>query len=182
MMQKLDKSARVQHRNAIMGALAARDRLHFREMFLELHPADQLDVFITLNKEERQRVNRYISAEEMANIFEGLSFQKQKEFLWELDETYTSEMFHNMFIDDVVSFLTKLNESDGDVDFILDNMELGKAKEIEAMLAYEKETAGAVMTKELVSINPSYTVGEVLRILRKIAPGAEMVYYLFVID
>src|SRR5699024_1670263 len=92
------------------------------------------------------------------------------------------EMFHNMFIDDVVSFLTKLNESDGDVDFILDNMELGKAKEIEAMLAYEKETAGAVMTKELVSINPSYTVGEVLRILRKIAPGAEMVYYLFVID
>src|SRR5699024_11913713 len=111
-----------------------------------------------------------------------LSFQKQKEFLWELDETYASEMLHHMFIDDILSFLTKLNESDGDVDFILDNMEPGKVKEIEAMLAYEKETAGAVMTKELVSINPSYTVEEVLRILRRIAPGAEMVYYLFVID
>src|SRR5699024_9139100 len=44
------------------------------------------------------------------------------------------------------------------------------------------ETAGAIMTKELISISSTQTVADVLEKLRKEAPNAEIIYYLYVID
>ena len=47
---------------------------------------------------------------------------------------------------------------------------------------YEEYTAGAIMTTEFVSIFEGSTVREAMRTLRKEAPTAETIYYIFVVN
>lgn len=179
-MIKLDRKTREQYISIVLNELKNHRIIEFRETFLELHPSDQLDIFITLGNDERYRLYTYLSPNEMADIFGSLKFNKQKEFIQELDENYVSDMFNHMFTDDIVTFLTKSN--DINTNLIIDNMEVNKAKKIKTLLAYEQETAGAVMTKELVSIASTDNVKDVLSMLRDFAPDAEIVYYLYVVD
>src|SRR5690625_767141 len=61
-------------------------------------------------------------------------------------------------------------------------MDKDKAQRVKALLSYAPETAGAIMTKELISISSLSTVEEILSKLRDEAPDAEIIYYLYVVD
>ena len=179
-MVKLNKKTREQYTKIILNALHDGDMKQFRSAFLELHPSDQLDVFITLNKTSRNQVYSYLSPKEFAEIFGGLNISKQLLFFLELDEQYAFHMFNHMFTDDVVNFLTEINDERAET--ILSAMDKDKAQRVKALLSYAPETAGAIMTKELISISSSSTVEEILNKLRDEAPDAEIIYYLYVVD
>src|SRR5690625_8008040 len=89
-------------------------------------------------------------------------------------------MFNNMFTDDVVNFSNEINHARAEDN--LQKLDEKKAQEIRNLLAYTPETAGAIMTKELISIASSSTVEDVLELLRDKAPDAEIIYYLYVVD
>src|SRR5699024_10268961 len=179
-MIKLNDKTREQYNNIVLKLLHDDDIIQFRSAFLELHPSDQIDIFITLNKEERDRFYTFISPKEMAEIYGGLYFDKQKIYLEEMNESYASDMFNNMFTDEVVHFLSEIPSDKANL--ILAKMNKAKAKKIQSILSYQKETAGAVMTKELISINSTESVADVLDMLRDKAPDAEIVYYLYVVN
>src|SRR5699024_815614 len=138
------------------------------------------DIFRTLEHEARSLIYTWLSPKEFAAIFENLDIQDQKLFFLEMDQDYSSSMFDNLFTDDVVQFLTDINKQWANE--ILQQMNANKAKEVEAILAYTHETAGAIMTNELISIPAASTVGDVLEKLRNEAPDAEIIYYLYVVD
>ncbi|MEK4424924.1 magnesium transporter [Solibacillus sp. FSL K6-1523] len=177
---KLKKKAREQYTKLILDALHAGEKEQFRNTFLELHPSDQLDIFITLDKDARSRGYSYLLPNEFAVIFGLLKLSDQKLFFLELDESYSSTMFNHLFTDDVVNFLTEINNTRAQ-DILL-NMDKGKAEKVKSLLSYTKETAGAIMTKELVSLSPTNLVSDVLEQLRNEAPNAKIIYYLYVID
>jgi magnesium transporter len=179
-MVKLNKKTREQYTKLVLDALYTEDKEKFRQTFLELHPSDQLDIFITLNKDSRNRVYSYLTPEEFAEIFGGLDISDQKIFFLELDESYAFHMFNHLFTDDVVNFLTEIN--DERAEDILLHIDGNKAQRIKALLSYAPETAGAIMTKELISISSTDIVESVLEKLRKEAPNAEIIYYLYVVD
>ncbi len=179
-MVKLNKKTREQYTKLILDALHDGDMKQFRKTFLELHPSDQLDIFITLNKTSRNRVYAYLSPKEFAEIFGGLNISNQLLFFLELDEEYAFQMFNHMFTDDVVNFLTEINDERANA--ILSKMDKDKAQRVRALLSYAPETAGAIMTKELISISSTDVVENVLNKLREDAPNAEIIYYLYVID
>ena len=164
----------------ILDALHAEEKEQFRNTFLELHPSDQLDIFITLDKDARSRGYSYLTPKEFAGIFGKLKVSNQKLFFLELDEGYSSSMFNHLFTDDVVNFLTEIN-NDRAEDILL-KMDKDKAEKVRGLLSYTEETAGAIMTKELVSISSTDLVGGVLEKLRNEAPNAEIIYYLYVIN
>lgn len=179
-MVKLDEKTREQYTQVVLDALHHGEKVNFRNTLLELHPSDQLDVFITLDSDARKRGYKYLTPKEFANIFGGLDVDHQKLFFLELDENYSSEMFNNMFTDDVVNFFTEIN-SDRAEDILL-TMDEEKAEKIRSLLSYAEETAGAIMTKELISISSTDIVRNVLERLRNEAPDAEIIYYLYVVD
>lgn len=179
-MVKLNKKTREQYTKAILDALHNEGIEQFRQTFLELHPSDQLDIFVTLDNESRNRVYAYLSPDEFAEIFGGLNIVNQKLYFLELNEMYAYQMLNNMFTDDVVDFLTEINEVRAED--ILQNMDEIKAEKVRALMSYAPETAGAIMTKELISISTTDIAENVLKRLRKDAPDAEIIYYLYVID
>lgn len=179
-MVKLDENNRKHYTKTIFKALQKKKMDVFREIFLDLHPSDQVDVFMSLDKLLRKRCYKYLSPAEFAMVFEGIEIYDQHRIFEELDEIYSSDMFNNMFTDDVVTFLTSLDHQTAE--HILNRMEQEKAKEIRILLAYTEETAGAIMTKEFVSISATKKASVVIEQLRKEAPDAEIIYYNYVVN
>ncbi|GAE33314.1 magnesium transporter [Halalkalibacter akibai] len=179
-MVKLDEQNREQYEQLILDTLQAGDRVQFRETFLELHPTDQVDIFVKLKDDTRERVYEYLTPEDFSHIFEGLEIDHQKRIYQELDENYSSEMFNNMFADDVADFLAVMTGRKAED--ILKKMNKEEAEDVKELMSYAPETAGAVMTKEFVSISSTDIVSDVIEKLRNDAPDAETIYYLYVVD
>ncbi|MED1600907.1 magnesium transporter [Alkalihalophilus marmarensis] len=179
-MVKLNEQKRMTYAKQIYDLLKSGDVEQFREWFLALHPTDQADIFIELAIEARQKVYQFLSPNEFAEVFEGLEKKEQMYVFKELDPTYGSAMLNDMYADDVVTFLSFLSERE--VTAILNSMEVEEANEVRELLSYEPETAGAIMTKEFIRVSAVETVAEVIGRLRKEAPDAETIYYLYVVD
>src|SRR5699024_10066089 len=152
----------------------------FRETFLRLHPSDHADIFMTIDKDTRSKVYTYLNAEEFADVFDSLDVRSDMVFFLALYEDYATAVFDTMFWDDVDNFLSAVNDQRAEE--ILERMDGKKAEKVYSILKYADETAGAIMTKELISISSTQTVGDVLDKLRDEAPDAEIVYYLYVVD
>src|SRR5690554_1442033 len=169
-MVKLNKKTREQYKKLILDALHAGKKGNFRNTFLELHPSDQLDIFVKLDSDARRRGYSYLTPKEFAEIFGGLNITHQTMFFLELDENYAVNMFDHMFTDEVANFLTEINNERAE-DILL-KMDKEKAQKVRGLLSYAPETAGAIMTKELISIASTDIVSDVLEKLRKDAPNA----------
>ncbi|WP_088032613.1 magnesium transporter [Evansella clarkii] len=179
-MVRLNKHNRAQYENHIIEVLKQGDKDAFRESFLELHPTDQADIFVKLEGKMRKRVYEYVTPEEFAEVFQGLEVEEQKQTVQEADKKYLYEVFNNMYADDVADFLGEVQENKALE--ILTSMDQEEADDVKELLSYEDETAGAIMTKEFISIASMDRASDVIQRLRQEGPDAETVYYLYVAD
>ncbi|MDG5785912.1 magnesium transporter [Evansella sp. AB-P1] len=179
-MNRLNEEAREQYFDSIFKALKNKEKNIFLEYFLELHPTDQVELFQALYKDKRPMFYEYLSAEQFADIFQGLELEEQKEVVLELDKGYAAGMFNYMQADDIADFLAEINEPHAKD--ILAAMDKEEADEVIELLSYPDESAGALMTKEFISIKAGNTASEVMDILRNEGPEAETIYYLYVVD
>lgn len=179
-MIRLNKENRKRYTSFILKAIHENNKDAFRNQYLELHPSDQVDIFILLDKEEREKIYTFLEPNEFVVVFSGLYFVHQQVCIQELSSDYSSEMLDYMFTDDTVKFLKRLNSDEADS--IISNMEKKKASSIRAILTYDLETAGSVMTNEFIIVSPKETVESVLTRIRQEGTNAEIVYYVYVID
>lgn len=154
----------------------------FRDEFLDSHPYDQANFFKELDEETRTKIYHYLSPEEMAGIFENLELEddEYKEVLSEMNLNYAADMLSNMYADDAVDVLNELDKDQ--VASYLTIMDNEAAQEIKDLLHYEEYTAGSIMTTEFVAILANQTVRSAMYILKKEAPRAETIYYIYVVN
>lgn len=154
----------------------------FREEFLNLHSYDQAQFFFKIDKETRLKMYYYLSPKEVADFFEMLEIDDNdyKEILAEMEPKYAAEMLANMYADNAVDVLNKLGKDQ--TASYLTIMDKNAAQEIKGLLHYEEYTAGSIMTTEYVAISQNQTVRSAMYILKKQAPTAETIYYVYVID
>lgn len=166
----------------LLTALTQKNMDDFRSVFLEQHPYDQASFFIKLDPEDRQTVYHFLSPEEMAAVFENIEDEDglYQTFLSEMDPTFAAQMLAQMYADDAVDVLNELDKDQ--VASYLTIMDDEAAEEIRELLHYEEYTAGSIMTTEYISIHAHQTVHSAMQILKKEAPNAETIYYVFVVD
>lgn len=154
----------------------------FRSIFFELHSYDQAQFYEKVGPDIRQTIYQYLSPQEMATIFETIELEDEEyeQFLKEMDTAYGAEMLSYMYTDDAVDVLNELD--DDHRESYLEIMDSDLVEEINELLAYAEYTAGAIMTKEFVSVYEYSTVRSAMNVLRKEAPNAETIYYVFVVD
>ncbi len=179
-MVKLDHENREAYTQAVINALQAEEKQAFREYFLELHPTDQTDIFNALDAQDRQKLYHYLEATEFAQVFQGLELGEQKDIVEELEQSYAADMFNYMYADDVAAIFGQLDTEQKDQ--FLEKMDPEYQEDIADLLAYPEHSAGSIMTTEFISVSTKNTVSEVMAILKKEAPDAETIYYLYVVD
>jgi len=166
----------------LLSALTQKNMDDFRSVFLEQHPYDQASFFIKLDPEDRQTVYHFLSPEEMAAVFENIEDEDglYQTYLSEMDPTFAAQMLAQMYADDAVDVLNELDKDQ--VASYLTIMDDEAAEEIRELLHYEEYTAGSIMTTEYISIHAHQTVHSAMQILKKEAPNAETIYYVFVVN
>jgi magnesium transporter len=166
----------------LLRALLQEDMDLFRNEFIDLHPYDQATFFKNLEEDIRPKVFHYLSPEEMASLFENLEIEEEdyKVVLAQMNPHYAADMLSNMYADDAVDVLNELDKDQ--VASYLTIMDPEAAHEIKDLLHYEEYTAGSIMTTEFIAISANQTVRSAMFILKKEAPRAETIYYIYVIN
>lgn len=154
----------------------------FRNELLDLHLYEQGLFYVSLDEEERQQIYTYLSPKEMGDIFDVLEEETEEmpEYLEEMRPQYVSDMLSEMYTDNAVDILKQLDKTE--IAKYLSLMNHEDVKEIKALLHYEDETAGAIMTTEYVSIVANQTIRSAMYLLKTEALVAETIYYVFVVD
>lgn len=152
----------------------------YRNLFFNMHPYDQAQFFMKQEQKNRFRIYYYLSPNEIAQIMENIELELSKEYFSEMDPRFASTVFAEMPADDAVDILNEL-EKDKVASF-LTIMDQNAAEEIKDLLHYEEKTAGSIMTTEYAAFFKTTTVKEVMHDLKVMAPEAETIYYIYVLD
>lgn len=183
MIEEKNTNNEVQYDETFLRMLLNEENIEaFREHFLVMHPYDQAQFYEEVGPDIRQIIYRYLSPQEMSMIFEVIELEdvEYESFLNEMDTAYGAAMLSFMYTDDAVDILNELDNEQREN--YLDMMDDETVDEINELLGYEEYTAGAIMTTEFVSVLETSSVREAMRTLRKEAPTAETIYYIFVVS
>ncbi len=145
-----------------------------------LHPADIADIANELSPEERVAVVESLAADVAADTVEEMHPHFQAALLNDLDERKAAVILSNMDPDDAADLLADLPEEKAAS--LLASMRRKEARDVKQLLRYEEDTAGGIMTTEYVALPPGMTAGEAIARLRELEPGAETIYYMYVVD
>ncbi len=148
----------------------------------ELHPADLADVAEAL---PRARIPAFLAAlpsERAAAVLEYLSEELRTEVLEALTTEQAADLVAQMTPDDRADILEELDEETADE--ILEAIPDEARRETEQLLAYDPETAGGLMTTQIVSVLESDTVDNAMAQVRAIARAGrrEAMNTVYVVD
>ena len=91
-----------------------------------------------------------------------------------INANYASHILEEMSYDNAVDILNELSKPK--VASLLTLMNNEDANEIKALLHYEEDTAGGIMTTEYLSLKSTTPVKEALMHVKEQAPNAETIY------
>jgi len=150
------------------------------KMFIKLHPADIASIYKNLSDLEREKIWNYIPDKGIV-----------ASAVLELEDSDIIKFFENKSIKDIVPIIDEMESDDAAeiVRMLPDDMThdilraMGKDEmsEVETLLTYAEDTAGAIMNTSFFSLQENITVKEATKTLHK-AKDVEMVFYLYVTD
>ena len=154
----------------------------FRDEFLAMHNYDQSEYFEDTDDNNRQKIFEFLSPKEVANFFDQLDIDDEdyEELFDKINANYASHVLEEMSYDNSVDILNKLSKSK--VASLLTLMDKDEANEIKALLHYEEDTAGGIMTTEYISLKSTTPVKEALMHVKEQAPYAETIYVIFAVN
>lgn len=154
----------------------------FRTEFLTMHTYEQSEYFEDSEDQIRQRIFEVLSPEEVADFFDQLEIDEEEyEALFDtMNATYASHVLEDMSYDNAVDIMNNLSKQK--IVSLLTLMNKDDAKEIKALLHYEEDTAGGIMTTEYISLKATMPVKEALMHVKEQAPDAETIYVIFAVN
>lgn len=130
----------------------------------ELHPADLADIMEELSPAERQSIIDSLDEETAAETISELDKRLQTQIVEKLDPEKAADIIEEMSPDTAADILSTLSPEDSKE--VLDEMEHREAREVKALMSFEENTAGGMMTTEVVVVGEDATRGEVVDHIR----------------
>lgn len=154
----------------------------FRDEFLSMHNYEQSEYFEDTDENNRQKIFEFLSPKEVANFFDQLDIDDEdyEELFDKINANYASHVLEEMSYDNSVDILNKLSKPK--VASLLTLMDKDEANEIKALLHYEEDSAGGIMTTEYISLKTTTPVKEALMHVKEQAPDAETIYVIFAVN
>ncbi len=159
------------------GVIRLRTSLHG---FRRLHPADIAEILEQLHPTERNALLESLPVETAADAVTEADEEVQRAIMEQLDPGKAADILEEMEPDDAADIVQDLSGSKRKE--LLEEMDAEEAEEVKDLLHYGEDTAGGLMTPEFIALPVHVTAQEAIDLLRELAPKAETIYYLYVVD
>lgn len=143
------------------------------------HPSDLAEYIEDFTDEQKRDLFALLSDEEAALIIQEMEEFDQVTLFNLLTPKRASSILKEMDTDDAADLLAELPPHETRELLELIDEESG---EIKGLLKYPEDTAGGIMTTDIISFSQEMAVEEAIQRLREIAPEAEIIYYVYVVD
>ena len=153
------------------------DELH--SQLERVHPADIAALLEELETETAVTVFELLPIEIASEVLDETGGQIRQELVEKVDDERLADLLDELPMDDAVEFLEDLPDEVSDR--LIGLMEPEEAAEVQELLGYEEETAGRLMTRDVVALRRQWTVSETFDYLRSLE-DAETLHYLYVVD
>ncbi len=166
----------------IQSMIAARKFSALRELFSEMPPADVAEIILDLPEDEQVIIFRILPHVLAADVFEYL----------DVDVEAQHQLLRGMAHEQVVSILNEMSPDDRTA--LLEELPSAAARQLirlltpeerriaQALLGYPEGSVGRLMTPDLVAVDASWTVGEVLAYIREHGQDSETLNVIYVVD
>ena len=161
-------------------ALLAGGGSALEERIADLHASDVADLIEGLDEEERLVLLRRLRPEVAADALSEMEeVERPAELLLQLDPGRIAAIVEQMADDDAADIIGGL---DPDLQAeVLSTVSVPDAAQIEELLHYPEDTAGGIMTREVLAIREDVSAGEAIAEIRRQARGDSDFYTIFVV-
>ena len=151
-----------------------------RELFSEMNEVDIALLMDELEAKERLFAFRVLPKDISADVFAYLEPESQEELVRMINDAELERLLDEMFLDDVVDFLEEVPANV--VTRVLAHSDAETRKLINRFLKYPEDSAGSIMTIEMVQLHTSFTAAQAIEQIRKTGVDKETVYTCYCTD
>ncbi|QFZ54595.1 magnesium transporter [Oceanihabitans sp. IOP_32] len=161
--------------------IEVQDNKALRKLLKEFHYADIAEILDELGLEEAMYVIKLLDSETTSEILMELDEDNREKVLKNLSAQEIAEEVDELDTDDAADIIAELpEERQQEVINRLEDLE--HKAEITELLAYDEDTAGGLMAKELVKVYETWTVAGCMRRIRGQAKEVTRVHSIYVVN
>ncbi len=145
-----------------------------------LHPSDLADILEDLGKKSSTSVFSALDEEKAADVLEEMETQTQIHIVESLPVNKAADVLEKMPADEVADILDEIEDEKAEM--LLKEMDSESSQEVRELLEYPENSAGGLMTTDVLSFKSELTVDDVIKELRNKKPEPSELYALFVTE
>ncbi len=167
-------------RSQLQALLEQNDLQGAKAILVPVQPADIADAIEGLPEAMQAIAFRLLSKGEAIEVYEHLDSSIQQALIEEFKRQDVLDIVDQMSPDDRVRLFDELPAKI--VNRLLEQLSPTERQATAQLLGYQPDTAGRIMTPELISFKEGFTVSQALDRIRRLANVTETIYYLYVTD
>ena len=167
-------------RNQLQILLESGNLQEAKSILRPVQPADIAEAIEGLPEAMHALVFRLLPKTEAIEVYEYLDYSVQEHLIEELKSQDVRDIVDKMSPDDRARLFDELPAKV--VNRLLEQLSPTEREATAQLLGYEADTAGRIMTPELIYLKENFTVTQAIERIRSLANVSEIIYYLYVTD
>ncbi|MEG1244366.1 MAG: magnesium transporter, partial [Oscillospiraceae bacterium] len=151
-----------------------------KQQISDMNVVDIAEFLETLETPQLIRVFRILPKDISADVFSYLETDDQTDIVSSITDSELGSLVGNLFVDDAVDFLEEVPANV--VTRVLANTDQKTRQVINTFLSYPENSAGSLMTNEMVELHDSLTVAQSIARIRSTGFDKETIYSCYCID
>lgn len=147
---------------------------------IRLHPADLANIIEDLSSRHAARLVTSLDKDTAAQVLEELDPQHQKMLVSRLGPEKAVPILEKMSTDEVTDLIQMLPDSEAKQ--VLAKLPGGKQGNVVKLLHYKDNTAGGLMTTDLIRAKPTWTVQQTMDEIKTHSKTMRSLLYVYVVD
>ena len=150
------------------------------KLLKDTHPADIAFLFPRFNKSEQQVILDLLESEQASDVLVELDDHAQEKVLKNLDEDRIAALIDELESDEAADVLASVEPEVAEK--VLETLDEDTREEVQQLMEYDEDTAGGIMSTDLVAVRDDMTVSEAVKEIQRLAEEVDNIYGVWVID